>query len=82
MGASGCMGDFFVLEFDIGWMKCKIKMWGWGTHISVHLQACDFLSLYSQFYEVIILKNTYVIDKEKMQSEYLNIKSTFVVEIN
>ncbi len=49
-------------------------MWGWGIHILVCLQGSDFLSLYSQFYEVIILEGAYAIDEEKMQSEYLNIK--------
>jgi hypothetical protein len=34
----------------------------------------DFLSLYSQFYEVIIFESTYVIDEGKMKSEYLDIK--------
>jgi hypothetical protein len=34
----------------------------------------DFLSFYSQFYEVIILENTYATDEGKMQSVFLNVK--------
>jgi hypothetical protein len=35
----------------------------------------DFLSLYSWFYKVIILRNTYAIGEgKKMQSVYLNVK--------
>jgi hypothetical protein len=67
-------GIVFVLEFNIGWMKGKIKMWGWGIHILVGLPRGDFWSFYSQFYEVIIFGGTYVIHEGKMQNEYLDIK--------
>jgi hypothetical protein len=34
----------------------------------------NFLSFYSQFYEVIILENTYVIGERKMQNVFLDVK--------
>ncbi len=34
----------------------------------------NFLSVYSQFYELIILGGTYAIDEGKIQSVFLNIK--------
>jgi hypothetical protein len=37
----------------------------------------NFLSLYFQFYEVITLGSTYVINEGKMQSVYLDIKLRF-----
>jgi hypothetical protein len=45
-------------------MLKKIKLWFWK-------RLCEetfFLSLYSRFYDVIILKGTYAIVKEKMQN--------------
>jgi hypothetical protein len=54
----GYLIDFYVLQ------RCFVDCMLWG----------DFLSLYSQFYEVIILKGTYVIGEGKMQSVFLDIK--------
>jgi len=34
----------------------------------------NFLSLYSQFYEVTILESTYAIGEKKMQSVFLDVK--------
>jgi hypothetical protein len=34
----------------------------------------DFLSIYSEFYEVIILKGTYVINERKMQNVSVDIE--------
>jgi hypothetical protein len=34
----------------------------------------DFLSLYSRFYEMIILEDTYAISERKMQNAYLDIE--------
>jgi hypothetical protein len=34
----------------------------------------DFMSLYSQFYEVIILESTYATNERKMQNVFIDVK--------
>jgi hypothetical protein len=50
--------------------RIQVQLWG------------DFLSLYSQFYEVIILGGTYVIGERKMQSVYVDIKLRLQLKTN
>jgi len=58
-----CVPQGYFMDFYV-FQKCFVDYMLWG----------DFSSLYSQFYEVIILRGTYVIGEGKMQSVYLNIK--------